>query len=257
MGSENRTANNPVQSARTTFRVIEGLQELEGAGVTELANHLDHSKTSVYNYLTTLEEEGYVKKTRSEYQLSLKFLDLGTFVKHREAVFEAAKPELEKLAQESDEIINLVVEENGRSVYLHREIGEKAIKHEEYPGYRGHLHNTAAGKAILAQMPRDQVESILDRRGLPSTTKHTITDRAELYDELDRIREQGYALDKGESMEGFRCVAAPVINNRTDQVKGAISVSGPRSRMRGERFKEDLPQLIIDAINVVEINLSL
>jgi len=106
-------------------------------------------------------------------------------------------------------------------------------------------------------MPRDQVESILDRRGLPSTTKHTITDRAELYDELDRIREQGYALDKGESMEGFRCVAAPVINNRTDQVKGAISVSGPRSRMRGERFKEVLPQLIIDAINVVEINLSL
>jgi len=257
MGIEQRKANNPVQSAKTTLQVIEGLQELDGAGVTELSEQINLSKASVYNYLTTLEEEEYVKKSDSEYQLTLKFLDLGTFVRQQEPVFEAAKPQLEQLAKETEEIVNLMVEENGRGVYLHRESGENAIKHEEYPGYRAYLHNNAAGKAILAHMPTEDVESIIETRGLPATSKNTITDPDELREEFEVIRDRGYALDRGESIDGFRCVAAPIINKKTSEVEGAISISGPRGRMRGNRFNEKLPQLLLDTIDIVEINLSL
>lgn len=256
MGLNRTKAKNPVQSARTTFRIVEGLKELDGAGVTELANHLDLSKASVYNYLTTLEEEEYVVKDGSEYQLGLQFLNLGTWARRQQPIFEAAKSELDTLADETGEFVNLLVEEHGRGVYLYRAIGENATKHKEYPGYRSHLHNTAVGKSILAHMPEDEVEAIVEERGMPATATNTITDPEELYRNLSDIRDRGYAFDREESMDGFRCVGAPVINKQTESVEGAISVSGPRSRMRDERFEEEIPRRVLDAVNVIEINIS-
>ncbi|MFB6187002.1 MAG: IclR family transcriptional regulator C-terminal domain-containing protein, partial [Halobacteriaceae archaeon] len=65
-------------------------------------------------------------------------------------------------------------------------------------GARRLPHANAAGKAILAHLPEDVVHDILDRTGLPEHTKHTITSRKELFDELDSIRERGYAVNRGE-----------------------------------------------------------
>ena len=257
MGINKTEAKNPVQAAQTTFRILEGLRELDGAGVTELADHLNLSKTSVYNYLKTLEQEEYVVRHGDRYYVGLKFLSLGTWARRKQPVYEAAKSELKALADQTGEYVNLLVEEHGRGVYLHRAVGENATKHKEYPGYRSHLHNTSVGKSILAHLPRSEVEAIIDERGLPATAKNTITDRDELFEELSRIRERGYAFDDEESMDGFRCVGAPIINRRTEDVEGAISVSGPRSRMRNDRLEEEVPQLVLDAVNVIEINLSL
>lgn len=257
MGISNTTAKNPVQGVQTTFRIIEGLKELDGAGVTELAEHLDLSKASVYNYLTTLEQEEYVVKQGTQYELGLQFLNLGAWARRRQPVFEAAKQELEAVAEETEEIVNLLVEEHGRGVYLYRTVGEQATKHKEYPGYRSHLHNSAVGKCILAHMPREEVEAIIEERGMPATAKNTITDPDRLFEELERIREQGYSFDREESMDGFRCIGVPLINKQSGEIEGAVSVSGPRSRMRNGRFEEELPQRLLDVANVIEIELSI
>jgi DNA-binding IclR family transcriptional regulator len=94
-------ANNPVKSVETTFEILQALRRLDGAGVTELADQLDMPKSSVYNYLSTLEQEEYVVKEESEYYVGLRFLDLGRYARQRDELYETARPELESLADET------------------------------------------------------------------------------------------------------------------------------------------------------------
>jgi DNA-binding IclR family transcriptional regulator len=70
--------------------------------------------------------------------------------------------------------------------------------------------------------------------------------------ELDTVRDRGHALDDEENLAGLRCVAAPVVDSGT--VVGSVSVSGPSSRIRGELFREELPEMVESASNVIELN---
>jgi len=248
-------AQNPIQAAEITVAVLQGLKEIDGGGVTELADHLGMSKSRVHNYLTTLQQEEYVVKEGTTYDLGLRVVGLGTYARHSQEIYEVAKPELEELAAETGDLVNLLVEEYGMGIYLHREQGENAVEVDAYTGHRVHLHNTALGKAIMAELSRDRVEAIVDRHGLPATTENTITDRAALYERLDDVTERGVAFDDEERLPGLRCVARAVTDNE-EEVHGAISVSGPSSRMQGDRYHEEVPQKLEEAANIVSLNMS-
>ncbi|XVH33434.1 IclR family transcriptional regulator (plasmid) [Haloferacaceae archaeon DSL9] len=250
-----KEAKYPVKATRVTIRLLETLRDLEGARVTELANELDYPKSSVHNYLSTLQEQGYVVKRGNEYHLGLQFLELGSFARHQRRIYEVARPEVTSLAQETGELANLLVEEHGQGVYIYRESGHKAVKVDSYTGQRVHLHNTALGKAILAHTPREYVDRIIGKHGLPKTTEKTVTDRDELYRNLDEIRERGIAFDDEERLNGLRCVAAP-IRNKNDRVEGAISVAGPSSRFTDDRFEKEIPELVRNAVNIIELNIT-
>ncbi|MFB6298126.1 MAG: IclR family transcriptional regulator [Salinirussus sp.] len=249
------TATNPVKATRTTMRILEALVEREGAGVTELAERVDRPKSSVHGYLSTLRESGYVVKSGGEYHLGLSLLEFGSFARRRYPVYEVAKPEVRALAEQTGELANLLVEERGRGVYVCRETGDRAVGVDSYTGHRVSLHNTALGKAILANLPLERVDEIVERHGLPEATESTITDREELYDRLERVRSRGIAFDDEERLDGLRCVAAPILAD-DGSVAGAISVSGPTRRLRGDRFAEELPELLRDAAKVIELNLT-
>jgi DNA-binding IclR family transcriptional regulator len=139
-------------------------------------------------------------------------------------------------------------------IYLHIEVGERGVKAGRHPGKIRQLHSSAGGKAMLAYMPREEVEEILDRWGLEAETEHTITTEEELFEELDRIREQGYATNEEESINGLWSLGVPVVAN--EEVVGSFSVSGPRHRMDSEWFREDLPGLLRGAANELEIKLE-
>jgi DNA-binding IclR family transcriptional regulator len=117
------------------------------------------------------------------------------------------------------------------------------------------LQTTALGKTILANRPADEVDEIIERHGLPAVTERTITDRDELDECLATVRERGYAYDDEERIEGMRCVAAPVTDS-TGRAVAAVSVSGPKSRMRGESFEETIPNAVLQTANVIEVNLT-
>jgi len=103
-------------------------------------------------------------------------------------------------------------------------------------GIRNPMHCTALGKAILAYYPQDQVEVII-REGLPARTPFTLTSPESLRAELERIRGEGFAIDDQENELGVRCTGAPIFDY-TGKVVGAISVSGPASRITRERSLE-------------------
>lgn len=253
--AQKNTAENPIQAAEITVAVIRGLKEINGGGVTELADHLGMSKSRVHNYLATLRQEEYVVKEGTTYDVGLRLVGLGTYARHQQEIHQVAKPELETLAAETGDLVNLLVEEYGRGVYLHRERGENAVEVDSYTGHRVHLHNTALGKAILAELPHERVVEIIDQHGLPATTENTITERDELSDRLEQVREQGVAFDDEERLPGLRCVARAVTDN-DGEVHGAVSVSGPSSRMQGSRYEEEIPQKLEEVTNIVSLNMS-
>jgi len=254
VGMEEKRSND-IQSVQTAFDILEELQRSNEATLTELTDSFSLSKSSIHNYLSTLEQAGYVIKDNNTYRLSLRHLALGGKARHREQIYEIAKEEVTELANETGELANLLVEENGRGAYIHRAHGADAVKTDSYIGQRVNLHSTGLGKAILAHLPEERVDEIIDQHGLPGMTENTITDRDELFDRLERVRNEGVAFDDEARVKGLRCVAVPIVNNN-NVVEGAISVSGPTSRLQGDRFRSELPAKLKSVANVIELNIT-
>jgi DNA-binding IclR family transcriptional regulator len=248
-------AKHPVRTTEKTLALVEQLMEDGPCGVTDLSNELSMGKSAVHNHLTTLRKHGYVLKDDDEYQIGLKFLEIGGRVRKSMEFYQVAEPEVKSLAAETGELANLLVEEQGMGVYLIRAKGDEAVDLDTYAGLRTHLHTTALGKAILAHLPTSRVEEIVEHRGLERATPDSIGTREELFEELDEIRERGYAVDDGERLAGLRCLAAPV-KASSGEVLGAISVSAPASRISDDDLHGALPERVLSAANVVELNIN-
>ena len=237
-----------------TSRVVKALRELDGAGASEIADHLGLPRSTAHDHLRTLEQLELVVNEDGTYKIGTRFLEFGGYARQGMKIFDVAKPEIQELAEQTGEHSNLMIEEHGRGVFLYTAEGENAVKLDTYHGYRVHLQTTALGKAMMAHMDDERVRDILDHHGTPEITERTVTDEAELFDQLEEIHERGYAIDREERVRGMRCIAAPVLNG--DEILGAISVSGPKSRMQGSLFEEELPQQVLRTVNVIEVNMS-
>jgi DNA-binding IclR family transcriptional regulator len=254
-GSPSRTLSTVV----TAVSVIRALEELRRATVDDLVDHLDVSKTTMYNHLATLRQTGLVVKDGDAYELSLQFLLLGEFVRNQHVLYKVGKNEVEKLAKRTNEYAHLSTEQHGLRISLLKVRGEKAVGDTyqtsklQKPDY---LHPSATGKAILSQLPSERTEEIIDFHGLPAKTGNTIIDRDELYEELAETRERGYSYNDEEEIEGLRAVGAP-IRDRNGTVLGALSVSGPTSRMKGTQFQETIPEMVTSTANVIEVNINM
>lgn len=243
-----------IKSVETTFRIIDALRTLDGAGVSELANHLNMPKSTVHDHLQTLERTDHVLLEAQTYRIGPHFLDYGGYARKQMKVFQVAETEVQKLAIETGQHANLMVEDKGMGVFLYKAKGEDAVHLDTYEGMRVHLHATSLGKAILAFLPEYRVEEIIDEHGLPQITENTVASREALMKELEQIRKQGYSTDDEERVKGMRCVGAPIIPE--DTAVGAVSVSGLTSFMQGNRFEDELPQLVQGTANVIEVNLT-
>lgn len=241
-----------VQSTKKTLKVIEALGGSDGKGVKELADQLDYPQSTVHNHLASLIEEGFVVKADNQYRLSLVFLELGQQLRTRKGVYIQARELLDQLADETDSWAHFVVEERGKAVNLYTQSGPRSFEAFPDVGNRFPMHVGAAGKAILAEFGDEEIDEIIETHGLEQATPHTITDKQALFDEIEEIRSRGYAFNVEEHVEGVRAVGAPV-HLESGKVIGAFSVSGPTHRMKGDRFREELPNIVLGTANELEI----
>lgn len=248
----------PETSVRATQRsldIIEALRDLNGAPLTRISAYVDLPHSTVHNHLSTLVDRGVVIREGDTYRLSLRLLDLGEHTRRRRKVYNVAGPELSDLAEKTGEVVSLVVEENGRGVYLAIARGEHAVPLDTQPGTHVPLHASAQGKSILAHLSDDRVNEIIERHVLSAETENTITDRDALIAELADIRETGIAYDDAEQFEGVRSVAH-AIKDESGTVIGTLGVSGPRNRLVEERFTVEVPSLLRQSTNVIELTLA-
>jgi DNA-binding IclR family transcriptional regulator len=249
------TEKRTIQSDKRLFSIIELLQERDGAGVTEIADALELAKSTVHGHLTTMEQSGYVIKHDGEYYIGLRFLDHGSYAKQSKDLLKFARPKVKELAEKTGERAWCVVEENGYGIYLEGVKGANAVQTYAHPGMRTHLHHLASGKAILSKMPDERVKEIISSNGIPRRTNKTIIDADELFNELEDIRNQGYACNIQESIDGVNAVGAPIYEESSG-VSGALSVSGPAHRINEKYIHETLSQLILGVTNEIEINIK-
>jgi IclR family KDG regulon transcriptional repressor len=241
----------PMTSIQRAFRVGHALWELQGAGPSEIANHLDLSKSTAHVYLRSLESTGYVVNHGGEYELSYQFLAMGSRLKYRNRLFQVSRSEVRALAQATSELVTVVIEQAGRSVILHQEMGDQALELGMYPGLTIPLHSHASGKLFLAHMDRDRIDAIIGKHGLEQMTEDTITDRGTLIDEIERIREDGYAFDWDQQVQGMGVIAVPVIVE--NDIEGTVAVAGPTGRISTESYRNELLQKLQGSADTITI----
>lgn len=243
------------------FEMIEMMRRHNGMTAAELTEQMELSQSAVYNYLSTLRQEGWVVKDGEEYNLSLKFLIHGRYVREHNLIYQTAKPHIEELAEETGEAAHLSTLENGNKINLFTKVSDSAQTrseryHRERLQHTYNLHNTAMGKSILAQLDEDEARRILSKNGFTKSTENTITDMNELFNELEKIRERGYSFNREEELEGLRGVGAPVFDSQGD-VLAAISVSGPKSHLKGKWFNEELPETVVNTTSAIELDFNM
>ena len=249
------TDGESITSVERTLNVIEFLRDHEQAPLSTISSELGYTVSTTHRHLETLVERGYLVKETEGYRLSLQFLELGQFAQNWRPEYKLAQKKVRELAAETNERVQFMVEENGWAVYVHQQLGEHAVETDTYPGKRVPIHASAAGLAILSKLPTEATKEILDQRGLEACTPETITDRGTLYDELGEIDERGYSINDQGIVEGLRAIGAPILGPEKEVI-GALSVSGPINRMRGDRFDDELPTLLLGATNELELKIA-
>ncbi len=216
-----------------------------GLGVTEIANQIDINKSSVYRILSTLVQYGFVEQDNEtgRYKLGYKFLEVSSRLLESIDLREEAKPFLKELEYETNEVIHLVVYDQGEVVYIEKLDGSETLRMHSKVGRRAPMHCTSVGKAILAHLPTNVVTDILERKGLPVHTDKTMTDKEMFLQELNQIRKNGYALDLEENEYGITCIAVPLFDH-LGKVIAAVSISGPTLRMTADRLEKLHPRMI-------------
>ena len=198
----------------------------DGASAIELCELVGVHKTSIYRYLATLTECGYVRKESSgRYVLDTKILALGSEMLQRMPLREVAHPFLVELSGATSKTTHLAVLDGLEIIYLDKVEGPKTLPILSRVGNRAPAHCTGIGKALLSVLPISVAETLLQSSTLESHTDATIIDPQVLLEELARTRERGYAVDKGEHELYVRCFAAPVCDYGGRAV-AAISITG-------------------------------
>lgn len=252
---ENDGTSSTVKASETTLAVIEALQSLGGGRVNEVADHLDRAPSTVHRHLNTLLAHDYVTKKGDSYHLGLRFLTLGGIVQTSDPAYQMAETKVEELADQTGERVQFIVEEHGYRFYVHTATGSQAVETDSRIGKRGYLHCSAAGKAILAKLPDDYLEEIISHHGLPPVTPNTITEKDELYAELDRIRDAEVAYNFEESTEGLTAVGT-AITDSTGSVIGGLSISGPAHRLKDEHLETEMADLLLGVANELELKIK-
>jgi DNA-binding IclR family transcriptional regulator len=250
-------ANRPIKALLTMDDIVTALETGGATSVTDLSDAIERPQSVVHDYLSTLQQLGYVIQTDSgAYGLSLRYLELGGGVRDDVSLHEVAKPEVNRLAERSSsELVTLSVEQNGLCVALDVVQSERNVAYDFSEGTHFHMHSSGVGKAILARYDDDRVTEILDRHGMPARTENTITDRRELREELGRIREAGVAFDREEYRTGMTTIST-TIEDSAGAVLGGLSVTGPAHRLAESDVQEQLRSELLSTVNIVELNYS-
>ncbi|HHV75647.1 MAG TPA: IclR family transcriptional regulator [Thermoanaerobacterium sp.] len=250
----------PVQGAQSIYRAFQLLEcvfELsEGATLAELCRQSGLNSSTAFRILAVLEDLGYVRKGDDDvYRPGFKPLLLTEKLFDTLDVRSVAHPILKELSHQTKEVCHLVIRDGLEAVYIDKvEDNSQTIRMHSRVGKRAPLHCTAVGKVLLAGMDDDSLEKILPRLELKRFTENTITTLEHLRAEIDRVRRDGYALDRSEHEDFIKCVAAPVYDAH-HAVKAAISISVPAIRFPPER-EPQLLELLLDSCQKVSKQLG-
>jgi DNA-binding IclR family transcriptional regulator len=227
-------SKNSIQVIARMTRLLDALAgRAEAVTLKQLAQATNLHPSTAHRILTALVHDRLAERVdQGSYRLGIRLLELGNLVKARISVREHALPFMRELHAATAEAVNLSVRHGDEIVYVERtSAGRAMMRVVNIVGARAPLHITAVGKLFLMDEGPDGLRAYAERTGLPTHTRNTLTNVADLEKELDRVGKQGYALDNEEAETGVRCIGAAVRDDTGTLVAG-LSVSAPAERMK-------------------------
>jgi DNA-binding IclR family transcriptional regulator len=214
------------------LRILEALQGSSGGlGLKAICDRTGIHKSTAHRFLKHLERERYLLRTEAGAYLIGPRLSQLSARGNQEATLQAvARPILWELWKSTQETVNLAVLDQKTALYVDVIESPHEFRLSSRVGTRRSLHVTALGKALVAFLPRETQETILDSIAFQAATPRTIGNLVQFRQELEKVRRQGYAVDDEEAVQGARCVSAPVLNSAGEPI-AAVSVSGPVTRV--------------------------
>lgn len=244
--SVGRPAGNGKATSGHSQSLVRGLSILEGLAaapgglaLSDIAQVVGLAPSTTHRLLQALHQQGFIAQDAEMgvWHIDAKTFRVGNaFLEARDFVA-TARPFLHQLTAETEETANLGIRDHGMAVFLAQSESPQMMRMITRLGSRAPLHASGVGKALLAWLPRDEVERILHTRGLDKVTPNTLDTPARLRDALGEIRRQGYACDREEHAIGLNCVAA-TLHDENGLPLAAISVSGPAARIPEARLVE-------------------
>lgn len=227
-----------VQSVDRALGLLETLsQQSGGMRVSDLALSMGLPVSTTHRLLTTMEQRLFVQQNA---QSDLWFVgprahSVGERYLLHDGLVLPALPFLRKLRDKTRETANLGVLQNEEAVTIAQVESREILRAIAPPGGRVPILNSGMGKAIVATWPDEAIRTLIERQGLRRMTSHSLGSEQEVFQEIAKIREQGYALDNEEYIIGMRCVASVVYSAQGDAI-AALSVSGLAARLTDDKL---------------------
>lgn len=242
--------SNLAPAAEASTKIITFLAECEHeTGISEISRGTGINKNMVFRILNTLENEGWVYCNEQKYSLTLLLFGLASKPISRLSLNTAATPVLYDLLHKTGESTYLGILNNDKVLYLQHLDGIKSVRVAGRVGGEYDLYCSAPGKVLLAYAD-DAFIVEYTTRSLEKRTENSITEKSALLEELERIRQNGYAIDREEFGNGITCAAAPIYDY-SGKVIAAIGCSAFTTNNKCEEIIEDLLPKIVNAAKII------
>lgn len=231
-----------IQSIKRAIQILNSFTSKEKElSITELSKRLNLHKSTIHRILVTLEDESLVIKNQitQKYHLGIKLFELGHLVQDQMEIRTYALPVMKELAQKTEESIDLNIVSDGKRVSIEKIESPHDIRRIIQLGKSLPLYCGGSGKALLAFLPDEEIDKIIQQENLLPLGPNTITDPAKLREHLKEIRKNRYAISIEERSLGSASIAAPIWDY-TRKVVASLSISGPTTRFT----KQKIPTLI-------------
>jgi len=230
-------AANPVRTTQTSVEILRCVADSGGATLMELNDRVSVSKGALYNHLSTLIELELLERIDGTYRVDLGILALGEQARMAIPGFPAIRGTLRSLARTSGEFATLVKTRDGTPIVAETAAGELVERHWLSVGQELPFATTAAGKVVLATLPKERAASVVGDQ-----TNH---ETESLLEEIRTVRVQGLAFSRGEFQDEQYSVAAPIDSD--DGPTYVVSLTGPKERLDGKSLQQDIAGLVVSS----------
>ncbi|MFW5802139.1 MAG: IclR family transcriptional regulator [Spirochaeta sp.] len=224
------TLGSPISSVVRAFSILELLSTRHRFNLEHLSRKSGLAKPTVYRFLNTLRDLGYVRRDdNDQYYITLKLFTIGSRALDHMDLPVIAHPVAENLSEKLHETVHMGVRDELEATYILKIESKYTLRMYSRVGRKIPLYCTAIGKALLVENSEEELQEYVNDTRLVPFTPNTITDIDSLKRELDSIRETGVSNDREEHEEGIRCIAG-LIRDYTGSIVAALSVSWPTFR---------------------------
>ena len=245
-----------IQSVERALKILDLFDEYTSElKITEISQQMNMNKSTVHSLLKTLQKHHYIQQDEAngKYKLGLKLFERGNLALLTLDIRSVARKYLIELSRRTGHTLHLVVLDGKEGVYIDKIEGTSGPVRHSKIGRRAPIHSTGVGKALAAFIPEEELNKLLIGYVFEKRTENTILTQFDYLQELEKIREKGYAIDAEENEPGITCLAVP-IRDMTRQVIAAFSISMPTPQMNEQ--SETIVSLMSEAGNKISKELG-